>query len=408
MKILDKYIIVLTTIIFSLFSILKLSDSGFIVLALLILILFLLGIERNKKAEFISKNPFFKILIIFVSVGLLSNFWTVDKKLTWEASFSLLRSWIFMNVIWCSLSHQKVENLLKCIMWGGTIFIIYIVLTIGITDLILMSRLEERVGGELVNANMLGMMGAIVTVISFSYLLYNGLSYDCIATFLGITIVFLTGSRKAFVMMIVGVFLIYLFKNRTKDIFQTFLKIAGGAIVATALVYFLFTLPMFSLLADRFTELSAFVSNSNELTNSDWERKVLIEEGWDQFLKQPITGIGLDCGRLLADKIVGHTFYLHNNYVELLVDVGIFGFLSYYFIYFYFGKEMIRLYDYWTPSSKLAATIMIMYLLADWGYVSYYQKETLFVIMICFRVMAETKVSTKNLARNKKIDLSTL
>lgn len=393
---LDKIIYYLLILVFALFSILKNNSIGYVVLAVVILLLFFVGVIRNGSVVLLSKNSFFKFLFVFVLICLLSNLWTLDSELTWNASFSLLRTWVFLNILYISMINQKTCNLFRIIMWGGALFIVYIISTIGIVEIVILTRTETRFGGEVVNANMFGMTGAVVSVICYSSILYKGISKDIIAGLLGIIVVFITGSRKALVMLIFGLFMVFLFKRKIYNYFSFTIKIICGISVAAALLYFLFTLPVFSLYAQRFSELLALLNDSGELTHADWERKVMIEVGWEQFLATPFTGIGLDCGRILSEAATGYFYYLHNNYIELLADVGIFGFISYYFIYFYFAKKIIPLHKYWTTETRLSVVLMSMYLLADWGYVSYYHKEVLFVIMICYKTMADTQAIAKS------------
>ena len=321
----------------------------------------------------------------------MSNLWAIDRELSWAASSSLLKMWVAFQLMFCAMKSLSIEQLFKVVIWGGSLFFLYTILTTGISQMILMSRMGERFDGETFNPNLLGIYGAVVSVICFSSFINKGFSINVLMGALGLLIVVITGSRKAFVVLLLGLVLVYVLKKDIKNIPKFIFKIVTVSVIGLIVVYFLFKLPIFAMHVERFGDLAGFFSKSVELTHSDWERKVLIEGGWECFLQSPFTGIGIDNGKHLSEELVGNFFYLHNNYIELLVDVGIFGFLSFYMIYIYYGVKMLKLKKYWDEYSKLAVILLFMFIVADWGRVSYYYKDVLFVIMICYRVLEETQ-----------------
>ncbi len=361
----------------------------------LILALYVFSVFNIGKIPPLSNNKFFIFFLTFIVICLLSNLWAIDRELSWEASSSLLKMWIAFQLMYCSMKCLSIEQLFKVIIWGGSLFFIYTILTTGVSQMIVMSRMGERFDGETFNPNMLGIYGAVVSVICFSSILNKGLSINVFAGMLGLLIVAITGSRKAFVILLLGFVLVYVLKRDIKNLPKLVFKIIGVSALGLIVVYFLFKLPLFAMYAERFEELSAFFSKSEVLTHSDWERQVLIEGGWERFLQSPFTGIGIDNGKHVSEELVGNFFYLHNNYIELLADVGIFGFLSFYMIYIFFGIKMLKLKNYWDEYSKLAVILLFMFVVADWGRVSYYYKDVLFVIMICYRVLEETQKRAK-------------
>lgn len=67
--------------------------------------------------------------------------------------------------------------------------------------------------------------------------------------------------------------------------------------------------------------------------SGDNSRVFLLLWGIDWFLEKPLLGHGINCFRVLSDQTLmfaGKNFYAHNNYIELLVGVGIIGFIIYY------------------------------------------------------------------------------
>ena len=385
----DKIIYLLG--IFVMFSFCLTGTAGTFTSMVGVLLLFSFSLLQRVKFKFFFPCKMFVFLLCFALFCFLSNIWARDNKLSWEASTSILRMWIVLELVFCSISRQQIPQLFNMIIWGSTLFIIYIISTVGINEIILLSHMEERLVGDNFNANMVGLLGSVLIVVCYSLFLYHGFSLKLLASLLGFLIVFLTSSRKAFVVLFIGVFLVYVQKRKIDNIPLFLLKLILVVIVFCGIVYFLFSTSAFSLYAERFNELSAFILDTGDITHSDWERKVMIEAGLNQFYETPFTGIGIDNGKIIAESLTGNSFYLHNNYVELLADVGIFGFMSFYAIYLYFGVRMYKLHSYWNEYSKLAITLLVMFLIADYGRVSYYYKDVMFVLIVCYRVLEDTE-----------------
>lgn len=52
----------------------------------------------------------------------------------------------------------------------------------------------------------------------------------------------------------------------------------------------------------------------------------MMETAWKMFSQKPILGWGWNAFAILA----GYGYYCHNNYLEIMVSMGIVGFLIYY------------------------------------------------------------------------------
>ena len=88
--------------------------------------------------------------------------------------------------------------------------------------------------------------------------------------------------------------------------------------------------------------------------------------GW---LKSPVWGHGYDSFHFYNAVVNGHDVYSHNNFTELLYNLGIIGFVAYYFEYF---RLTMLGFKSKIPSVK-AITIagMIGILLTEYGQVDY-------------------------------------
>lgn len=92
----------------------------------------------------------------------------------------------------------------------------------------------------------------------------------------------------------------------------------------------------------------------------------------------------MDNARLLLQTHMGIDTYLHNNYVEMLVDGGLIGFIIYYSIYI---KLIINLIKNKAKGDRFIAISLVMValmLISEYGSVSYYEKNTYFYFMILY------------------------
>ena len=77
-------------------------------------------------------------------------------------------------------------------------------------------------------------------------------------------------------------------------------------------------------------------------------RKVLWRAGWEIYKDHPLTGCGFRCVDLLHNQYpdpTGHVKKLrgmHNNFIQLAVDTGIFGLATWVVVWFYFFRFLYK------------------------------------------------------------------
>ncbi len=74
-------------------------------------------------------------------------------------------------------------------------------------------------------------------------------------------------------------------------------------------------------------------------------------------------------------------YYSHNNYVEMLYDFGLIGFLFYYIFVYKLYKKLVALPEEHKNYSILGIGILIELLVFDMGGVAYYMNGNM--IMLC-------------------------
>ena len=103
-------------------------------------------------------------------------------------------------------------------------------------------------------------------------------------------------------------------------------------------------------------------------------RQVFISHAQDMFFEKPILGYGINNFIVKIGQRVGIATYAHNNYYEILADLGIVGFATYYGYYFYLAISLLKI---WRKSSGSMVRLMLVWvaviMVCEYGLVSYYQ-----------------------------------
>ena len=395
---------------------------------------FLLGLILILLSEMIPMLPtdttFFSA-IVFVIYMILARVKVDRAYITWmmgvSAFFFLSSVWAlsYKNCMWVLFSQQLpifIGTLatysflshnpdgIKKILW--TYFVAAVILLLFVLTNI--NQIEEGVrlgnqlnediadGGSRINVNSIGM--CICYAIYVGYILFVSGKKNLILRLIAIAIgawmvylVLLTGSRKALFMLVIPL-IFFSIRGRKKGKILFVLPIALGVIIFG--YNLLLDIPfLYEVLGSRVEDLLNIATNQTKGTE-DISRLMLVEYGLDWFKERPILGYGINNFRILSNNtamFAGKNFYSHNNYIELLVGVGIVGFLIYYSCYYYFWKHLHkRIVD--SHLYTWAAALLVVLLFLDTAQVSYYAFIPNLIICVCFFIVEKDK-KEKNLVK---------
>lgn len=179
-------------------------------------------------------------------------------------------------------------------------------------------------------------------------------------------IILLTGSKKALLGGVIFV-VIYLLlqpsiKNKIKNILLTIIILA---IILTLLKNVSFFYNIIGYRMEDFFELIVFPSIKST-SSTNLIRHQLIKQGLDIFADNPILGVGMNNFAYFSGV------YTHNNYIEILVNLGVIGFITYYSIHLITGYKLFIL-SRKNMSEEIAyyIAIFVTLLFYDIGMVSY-------------------------------------
>jgi O-antigen ligase len=286
-----------------------------------------------------SKNILLNFLLIPLSLFLLMNFlgyfYSFIKPQSFGFLITLIQLYLLFFVVFYNYSDKNVyTHFSKIMLRLGLVLVLYSLLLFGI-NFVEIIRNQESFGNEVNQINSFGFYMVIAFMGSLGIYLHNKnkiyILYSILFIFFGI----ITGSRKALFLfifiLIMGI--VFLTKNRLKT-FALFT-------VLLSIIYF--GLNLFNLvpsIARTASLIDAILADGN-IDGSTQTRLQMIDFGFKIFLERPIFGFGPDQYRFLYKNSFGISRPSHNNYIELLVNYGLIGFISYYFFLIVIIKKFL-------------------------------------------------------------------
>ena len=234
----------------------------------------------------------------------------------------------------------------------------------------------QRLGNyEFGNANNLAiaMMISLCCVLWFlvnakrKYFLLNII---CAIVFL--YVISLSGGRKYLLIPFIFLLLVLIFNywnNKPKLILYGIVF----ALILFAGIWAVINIPvLYNKVGIRYEGLLNFAEG--DLFNTDSStliRAMMIENGWRWFLQQPLQGYGLNNFGVLISGFIGWHVYAHNNFIELMVDLGAVGLILYYSLYVYIIAKLFCIKNDVTGIRNFFLAFMLALLFFEIGAVTY-------------------------------------
>lgn len=246
---------------------------------------------------------------------------------------------------------------------------------------------EERLGTEITgNANVFTALFMYSGVFASWFMVFEEKTiYKIVYALLFLFILFimiLSGGRKTIISIMMSLIVFMIMKEGGK---KSYVK---NLIFAILIVFGIFFIIMnnsflYDLIGERFEGLfNLFTGKGSDIGGDDIREQmfVLAIDGW---LDKPILGHGIDSFKFYNQSVTGHFYYSHNNFVELLYDVGIIGFLLFYSFYFYIYRSL-RNINIIPKFRALGYGLLCELLIFDFGGVSYYLVGNIVILAIAY------------------------
>lgn len=361
----------------------------------------LLVIYLISKGIHVDKSYLNWMLLVFGFFS-LSMLWALNWKVSaYKLVYSVLPIFVATTAVYGFLKRSpgNLKKLLWLYMIAFAFLLVYMLLNLG--DIRALAAEGERIGGT-INEN------AGIAEDDASHFNSNGIALHlCYSLFVGyilffkgkktvvvrvaalavatltVFLILMTGSRKAFLLLLLP-FVVFPLLKRKKG--NTILLLPIALAVVFGGYYAIMHVPfMYEMMGSRIEEMFDIMSGTTS-GGEDISRLMLIEYGIEWFKEKPIFGYGINNFRVLSDgtwMFAGRNFYAHNNYLELLVGVGVVGFLIYYSCYVHFWRKL-RKNVAGNSLNSWVVVMIIVSLFLDFTIVSYYDLVRNLILCICF------------------------
>lgn len=360
----------------------------------------LISIVKSRKVATKTAKEYYLWSTAFLFFCTISILWASQRYLVRDTVTSLLYVVITDVILVFAINKDKnyLFTLMKVVVWSAILHGLRVYLIYGPTVYFL-----SRGGSTVENATILGYVAPIAAICAFillenrkvaSRVLYN------ISIAINIIFAVMTASRK--VVLYLGIFFAIYYILRSRNPLLILRRIIVIALLAMVALFAFFKVPfLYNLLGYRFeTMINGFLGGSTD--GSTGFRLNLIRWGLEWFSERPILGYGIGCYRYLLGSSyntwVGTSgVYAHNNYIELLVGIGIVGTMIYYALYIGIIGRFLKGRKNNGINIKLAFSMIVMLAVTEYGQISYsiaYLQEILvFVWFLSTKIYADSNYS---------------
>ena len=341
----------------ALFPITLLIGSSFINSSIVLIdILFLFLLIKEKKLNFL-KNQSFYILLILWAVLIINMLLSINTENSLSRSIGFIRFIIFIFAIKFILNKNKTDDKLIFVSWSIIFFIVTIDIIFesifGFNTLGFQSYLPGRVSSFLNDELKIGnfYFGFILLTLSFIYYKLKIDKIFIISLIFLIFVSFLIGERSNFIKIFIITFLFFLVVDKTilwKKLLLFFITLA--------LIFF--TISKNENLKERFYN-QIFVN----LVEHNYDIKKFFrfttygahyDTAIQIFKNHPYFGVGLKNYRIESGKAKYEnpnfifnekrkTTHPHQIHFEFLAEMGLFGYISFFIFFFIFLTKSIKI-----------------------------------------------------------------
>jgi len=293
-----------------------------------------------------------------------------------SAAFSVIKRILLQSVvvfligIKCTDDAENIQRIAKIAVAAVCINLLYLYSVVDFATLAEGERLGVSSVNESWNSNQIGLMASLgVAMVCYLFFIkaqetrrFNKVFGAALIVFF-LFFVVLSGSRKSLIIVFVTL-MVYLFGSSKSHKTR---KIVIAIACTYGLLYALYNVPfLYDHIGYRFEGLIETISGTGS-EGSAQARQGMIDIGLNAFIQKPLFGYGLNGFSQVYGEITGISVYSHNNYVELLVNTGLVGFVLYYgyIVWILFRRCGAN------KESALFKAVLAALLVADVGLISY-------------------------------------
>lgn len=340
------------------------------------------AVLNTVKSKTITINSYFKWYLVFIIFCCISLIYADYSSNAFDSLYPLL---VTLGVTYAFSLAIKKETDFYIIFWIYTISATILILILFFTGNLYTA---ERLGTELFgNANAFAHFIVISTVCSI-WLFINTkripkiIALICIA--LQMYALALSGGRKSLFFPIIFLYLLLMLRNDKKGRKHIVKYTFGFAIITLVMIYMIMNIPvLYESVGTRMEALyNSFITGEGSYDASTLVRQKMIDIGLSGWYEKPLFGHGVDNYKYTCLIKLSRLSYAHNNFIEILFDVGIIGFFIYYGFYAYIVKKLITTKKADIELKNFFISFTISLIIFEYGAITY--NETYVQIMLAF------------------------
>ena len=279
-----------------------------------------------------NSNTADKWMLGFLLISSLSLLYAVNREATIDSLKTLIVMFFVCFLIGKEIYNKKdLRELLWTTFFSLLIVAVYLYLYVDF-NLFALTRVGEANTGRW-NANDIGIMASIGILIAIVLFRDTNRVMKLLLIFSIPFLLYLdimAASRKAILMLVICLCGMRILNNPTKVV----KNILFIAVCVCLTMYLIFEVPFFyELIGWRMEGMVALLRGDTIYADSSAiTRSLMLQSAMNVFYSNPIFGVGLDNFRFFnAVRLT----YSHNNFAEIAADLGIIGFVVYYWIFVY-------------------------------------------------------------------------
>ena len=319
-------------------------------------------------------------------------FWAQNQTIAWikiQTMWKLFLMFFLTYNLFCEEKNSH-EYFIKCLYIAGIALVGYSIHTYGLGKVIDMmtGNRNVRLGRDINQENVFGMMNATTCMVAFYYLFYKRRFklFHIAVLVLAFLFAMSSGSRKALLVICIGVIFLTYKKYGIRQVY----KVVAIVLVLSVVFVSVIQLPIFETINYRMEQLGKNLSGEDGGDSSSATRASMIVDGWKLYKDRILTGYGVNNYRVVSR----YGTYAHNNFIEILVDTGFIGFVLYYLIYWCVLKNLWKMEN---DAGKALLCIFMIRFMMEIAMITYYDK--LHWILFAFFLMNPIE-QAENVERN--------
>jgi O-antigen ligase len=336
-------------------------------------------------------NPLIKYFGVFVFINIISIIWSIDIFVAFSRSLTLIQVFINSVVIFNILKITNTKDSLPLAFFVCSLY--HFLILIEVFEIQSHHYLYNRFLGTTTNSNILAIYMFFSVFGSLYFLLKDKLNIIYkIFLFLNITtslfVITFTQSKKGiiFSFLIITISLLHFIKPN-RGFFKRIFKLSFAILAIVFLYPLFFDLEIltqnFDNIFKRLEQLTFLIDSQAATDGSTEDRLEFTNLALNTFYSNPFLGVGSNNFSVLYPR----SGYSHNNFVEILANLGIVGFIPFYMLYYFTKRKLDKI-----SVKKIKILLMgftALLLIMEIALVTYYSKYLIIILFWLF-LTAET------------------